>query len=123
MRVAGESLNFGTEQEHLNNVFGARLRITALRAAKGPGIEFLEYLTPRDGGPMPLDARASDLLHWQTVLEAADLEGVARKVEAGHYAFGSPGVGERGERMSLGKSSLVQIQASRQVGAHRGAEL
>jgi len=33
MRVAGESLNFGTEQEHLNNVFGARVRITALRAS------------------------------------------------------------------------------------------
>ena len=31
MRVAGESENYGTEQEHLNNVFGAHLRITALR--------------------------------------------------------------------------------------------
>jgi catechol 2,3-dioxygenase-like lactoylglutathione lyase family enzyme len=41
--VAGESENFGTEQEHLN-VFGARLRITGLRAASGPGIELLEYL-------------------------------------------------------------------------------
>src|ERR1700739_726508 len=31
VRVAGESENFGTEQEHLNNVFGARLRITSSR--------------------------------------------------------------------------------------------
>ena len=38
MRIAGESENYGTEQEHLNNVHGARLRITALRAASGPGI-------------------------------------------------------------------------------------
>ena len=30
-------------------MFGARLRITALRAHAGPGIEFLEYLAPRDG--------------------------------------------------------------------------
>ena len=52
-RVAGESLNFGTEQEHLNNVRGARLRITGLRAAAGPGIEFLEYLAPADGRPFP----------------------------------------------------------------------
>ena len=52
-RVAGESMNFGTEQEHLNNVPGARLRITGLRAAAGPGIEFLEYLSPRDGRPYP----------------------------------------------------------------------
>ncbi|HSB35858.1 MAG TPA: VOC family protein, partial [Thermoanaerobaculia bacterium] len=53
LRVAGESENWGDEQEHLNNVFGARLRITGLRCASGPGIEFLEYLTPRDGRPAP----------------------------------------------------------------------
>ena len=27
MQVAGASENYGTEQEHLNNVFGARLRV------------------------------------------------------------------------------------------------
>ena len=45
MRVAGESENYGTEQEHLNNVFGAHLRITSLRSSSGIGIEFLEYLS------------------------------------------------------------------------------
>src|SRR5205085_1572299 len=51
MQVVGESENYGPEQERLNNVFGVRLRITAVRADSGPGIEFLEYLTPRDGRP------------------------------------------------------------------------
>ena len=53
LRVAGKSLNYGPEQERLNNVAGARLRITSLRAPGrgGPGIEFLEYLSPRDGRP------------------------------------------------------------------------
>ena len=55
LRKAGESENFGTEQEHLNQVFGAHLRITGMRAASGPGIEFLEYLTPRDGRSSPPD--------------------------------------------------------------------
>ncbi len=68
LKLAGESENYGTEQEHLNNVFGARLRISGLRAPKGPGIEFLEYLAPRDGRPYPDDARANDLIHWQTTL-------------------------------------------------------
>jgi catechol 2,3-dioxygenase-like lactoylglutathione lyase family enzyme len=65
-RVVGESENYGTEQEHLNNVFGAHVRITSLRAASGPGVEFLEYLAPRDGRPYPPDEKPNDLVHWQT---------------------------------------------------------
>ena len=72
MKVAGESENYGTEQEHLNAVFGARLRITALRAAAGPGIELLEYLAPADGRPTPDDVRSNDLVHWRTRLEMAE---------------------------------------------------
>jgi catechol 2,3-dioxygenase-like lactoylglutathione lyase family enzyme len=82
MRVAGASENFGTEQEHLNAVFGAHLRITAMRAASGPGIEFLEYLAPRDGRPAPADLHANDLAHWQTVLHARDLQRALASVTA-----------------------------------------
>jgi catechol 2,3-dioxygenase-like lactoylglutathione lyase family enzyme len=92
LRVVGESENYGTEQEHLNNVFGARLRITALRAAKGPGIEFLEYLTPRDGRPMPADVRANDLMHWQTTLVMNQLDGGAQRLRASKVAFVSHGI-------------------------------
>ena len=49
LTLAGETMNHGTEQEHLNNVSGARLHISGLKATSGPGIEFLEYLTPLDG--------------------------------------------------------------------------
>jgi len=72
LRVVGASENHGEEQEHLNNVFGARLRITTLRAPAGPGIELLEYLAPRDGRPAPIDLKANDLAHWQITLAAAD---------------------------------------------------
>lgn len=82
MRVAGESENYGTEQEHLNNVFGARLRITALRANTGPGVELLEYLAPRDGRPYPIDARANDLVHWETVLHCTDIETLSRELSS-----------------------------------------
>lgn len=93
LKVVGQSENYGTEQEHLNNVFGARLRITTLHAAEGPGIELLEYLAPRDGRPMPLDSRATDLWHWQTTLLIQDAEAAANRVRAGRYTFVSPGVG------------------------------
>jgi len=82
--VAGESENYGIEQERLNNVFGAKLHITSLRGDSGPGIEFLEYLTPRDGRAFPRDEKASDLIHWQTrvlipsVTSSADALGLAK---------------------------------------------
>jgi catechol 2,3-dioxygenase-like lactoylglutathione lyase family enzyme len=92
-KIAGESENYGTEQEHLNNVFGARLRITSLRAAGGgPGIEFLEYLAPRTGRPFPADERANDLFHWQTTLFVRNAKEVFRNLLGNKYAFVSPGV-------------------------------
>jgi len=92
LRVAGESENYGPEQERLNNVFDARLRITTLRAPAGPGVEFLEYLTPRDGRPVPADARANDLAHWQTTLVSLDAESVAHAIRGSSCAMLSPGV-------------------------------
>ncbi|MBI4718528.1 MAG: VOC family protein [Planctomycetes bacterium] len=95
MRVAGESENFGTEQEHLNNVFGARLRITTLRAGSGPGIELLEYLAPRDGRAVPGDTRCNDLWHWHVRLRP--VTAISPMIAPGHEGRAvSPGVAELG---------------------------
>jgi catechol 2,3-dioxygenase-like lactoylglutathione lyase family enzyme len=94
MDVAGESENFGPEQERLNNVFGARLRITALRAASGPGIEFLEYLAPRDGRPYPPEEKANDLIHWHTRFLGSSADEAARTLRDGRSAFVSTGAVE-----------------------------
>jgi catechol 2,3-dioxygenase-like lactoylglutathione lyase family enzyme len=72
-KVAGGAHNYGLEQEHLNQVFGARLRITALKAERGPGIEFLEYIAPPGGRALPADAKANDLVFWNTQLTVDDL--------------------------------------------------
>lgn len=90
LKVVGKSENYGTEQERLNNVFGARLRITTLRAATGPGIELLEYLAPRNGRPIPADERANDLMHWQTTLETSNVEAAFRRLREGKFTFVSP---------------------------------
>jgi catechol 2,3-dioxygenase-like lactoylglutathione lyase family enzyme len=87
LAVAGESLNYGPEQEWLNNVPGARLRITTLRSGRGPGIELLEYLTPRDGRPIPAGFKANDIAHWQIQLSVADASTARRAAIAGK---GSP---------------------------------
>jgi len=72
--VVGESLNYGDEQDHLNHVFGSRVRITILRSSAGPGIEFLEYIAPPGGRKFPDDTRANDLVFWHTHLSVTDYE-------------------------------------------------
>jgi catechol 2,3-dioxygenase-like lactoylglutathione lyase family enzyme len=94
LRVAGESMNFGTEQERLNNVPGARLHITGLRAAAGPGIEFLQYLRPGDGRPYPADERPNDLVHWQTTIAVPDLAAAERTIRQGRFRVVSLGGGD-----------------------------
>lgn len=106
LAVAGESENYGTEQEHLNNVFGARLKITALRAARGPGIEFLEYLAPRDGRPFPPETRSNDLIHWQTRFLGGSADEAARQLQQTRSPLISSGVvtqpdGHSGYRKSV----------------------
>jgi catechol 2,3-dioxygenase-like lactoylglutathione lyase family enzyme len=90
LRVAGVSENFGPEQERLNNVFGARLRITALRTEQGPGVELLEYLAPRTGRSMPVDTLSNDLWNWHITF-TADVGAADHLVRTGHYTYVSPG--------------------------------
>lgn len=109
LAVAGESENYGPEQEWLNNVFGARLRITALRAPEGPGIELLEYLAPRDGRPTPGDLRANDLAHWQIRLVVFDPARLLGEVRRGRGSTVSPGaiaVPDKG--IGLSRGALVR---------------
>jgi catechol 2,3-dioxygenase-like lactoylglutathione lyase family enzyme len=86
-RVAGGAHNYGTEQEHLNQVFGARLRITALKAERGPGIEFLEYIAPPGGRDLPADAKANDLVFWNTHLVVDDVAKLSEKLHERGAAF------------------------------------
>jgi len=87
LKVAGESENYGPEQEHLNGVFGARLRITSLRASSGPGVELLEYLAPANGRSMPRDEQANDLVHHQTRLVTSDVELASRSLRQARFPF------------------------------------
>lgn len=97
MIVAGGAENFGSEQEHLNNVCGARLRITSLQfpsdaGRAGPSIELLEYLAPSDGRPAPADTRGNDLWHWQINLGCADPRAAWSRLRHSSLRFVSPGV-------------------------------
>jgi catechol 2,3-dioxygenase-like lactoylglutathione lyase family enzyme len=109
MKLAGESENYGTEQEHLNNVFASRVRISGLKAPSGFGIEFLDYLTPRDGRPMPHDTRANDLWHWQTAIRVGRADAAADKLKSARVRFVSPSVTTIPERaLGIAKGFIVR---------------
>ncbi len=88
MEVLGGTLNVGTVQEHLDNVFGARVRVTGIGPpARPPNVEFLQYETPPGGRAMPLDTRANDLWHWQTQLVVDDVDAVAKWLRKNNVRF------------------------------------
>jgi len=91
LRAVGESTNHGPEQERLNNVFGARLHITGLRAPAGPGIEFLEYLTPSNGRPAS-GIQSNDMAHWETTVTTGDGNQAFDRFRSAPVLLVSPGV-------------------------------
>jgi catechol 2,3-dioxygenase-like lactoylglutathione lyase family enzyme len=108
LRIAGESTNYGPEQERLNNVFGARLHITALRAAGGgPGIEFLEYLSPRNGRPAA-GIESNDLTHWETTMTTTDAAAAFTELQHGRALFVSPSVATVPDDPRFAKGILVR---------------
>jgi len=109
LKVAGQSENHGIEQERLNNVFGARLRITGLTAGAGPGIELLDYLAPGDGRPAPAGTQSNDLIAWQTRLRTGNIRATTKRLLPGTFAFVSPGIVELNDsRMAFKHSVLVR---------------
>lgn len=92
MKIAGKSENYGTEQEHLNQVFGARLKITGLKAASGFGLEFLDYIAPPGGRLYPPDTRPNDIWHWQTSLKSENVDVIYKKAISTGYEIISSGI-------------------------------
>ena len=71
LTVVGESLNYGGEQERLSGVPGARVKITGLRGARGPGIELLHYEQPGTVDTFASEPAENDLVRWQINLQGA----------------------------------------------------
>lgn len=107
--VAGGAENWGVEQERLNQVFGARLRITGLRGEGGIGVEFLEYLSPPGGRPSPADLAANDLAHWQIRIDVDDAGAAAAAARRAGGRWVSPGaVGDASPALGFAVGALVR---------------
>ncbi len=116
LEVHGHSENYGVEQEHLNNVFGARLLITSLGAPAGPSVEFLDYLTPTTGRAVPADTEANDLWQWQIRMETSDLDALETALRKAGAHFVSPGIVEMPEdALALGRALIVRSPSGHAV--------
>ena len=116
LAIRGTSENYGIEQERLNNVFGARLLITSLGAPAGPAVEFLDYLAPATGRPMPADTQANDLWHWQVRMQAPDLDGLENTLRQAGAAFVSPGIVQMpDDALALGRALMVRDPAGHAI--------
>ena len=94
LKVQGGGVNSGMTQEQLDNAFGAVVRITGLRPDRsvGPGLEFLQYLTPSGGRPSPNDLRPNDLALTRSVVEVDDLSSLLKRLQQNNVTFISPDI-------------------------------
>jgi uncharacterized protein GlcG (DUF336 family)/catechol 2,3-dioxygenase-like lactoylglutathione lyase family enzyme len=96
LRLGGDGINEGPEQDQLDGLAGTRVRITSHRCPSGAGIECLDYRTPAGGRPMPADLGPQDRAHGQLRLvvgqEAEQLKAIAAALEEEGGRLLSPGV-------------------------------
>jgi catechol 2,3-dioxygenase-like lactoylglutathione lyase family enzyme len=91
--VGGITLNTGTTQEVLDDLFNDTCLVTAMIPASAPPhIEFLDYKTPPGGRPMPGDTKSNDVWHWQTTLVTKDIRAVTDRLRKAGAQFITPDV-------------------------------
>lgn len=105
LKLAGKSENYGSEQEHLNQIFGARLEISSFMAQQGIGIEFLEYIAPPGGRQYPGGSKATDLWHWNTSIEVTNLDFLYQQL--------------KNQNIEIISKEIVQLENTK-LGASRG---
>ena len=111
LRLGGDGVNSGVEQDQLDGLAGTEVRITGHRCPEGAGVECLNYLQPSGARPLPADQNASDSAHWQIRLEVSDLETIASRLA--HFG---------GSLVSQGVIELPSDQAAA-LGFNRGLQI
>jgi catechol 2,3-dioxygenase-like lactoylglutathione lyase family enzyme len=106
--VAGGTLNMGVEQEYLDSLPGARVRVTGMTTQTGtPGVEFLEYELPAAGRLMPQDSAVTDLWHWHVTVKVRDVDAVTASLCSQAMCVSKTGVALRDHAMGYAKSLFV----------------
>ena len=112
LRLGGDGVNSGIEQDRLDGLDNTSVRITSHRCSEGAGIECLNYQPTAACRPMDSDQNAADLAHWQIRLRVNDLMGIAAEVETYGGSLVSPGIMNLDEMQAkaLGFAQALQIR-------------
>ncbi len=106
-----QAQNYGTEFEHITGTFGSRVQVNSMKGSQGIGFELLEYIAPVTGRDMPVDSKANDLWHYQTVITVSDLAAIAEQLRFAPCSFISPGIVEMSSD-KLGYTKALSIRDS-----------
>ena len=98
LRLTSDGVNRGPEQERLDGLPGAEVRITAHRCAAGAGLECLNYLQPAGGRPLPADLSPQDGAHWQVRLRVRALAPILERVATSGGRVLSNGIVDLGDQ-------------------------
>lgn len=109
LELVAEVENYGSEFEQVTCVFGSRVYVNSLKGSEGIGFELLEYIAPPDGKNMPVDSRACDLWHYQTVISVDDLASLEQELRSAPCQFISPGIVKMSDN-ELGFSQALSIR-------------
>lgn len=101
LRPGGDGVNHGSEQECLDGLPGAEVRITSHRCAEGAGLECLDYRQPTGGRPMPADLGPQDGAHWQVRMRVGDLAALEAQAASWGGRLLSGGIVELGDQAPL----------------------
>jgi catechol 2,3-dioxygenase-like lactoylglutathione lyase family enzyme len=93
LKKAGQSLNRGPEQDHLDGLKGCEVDVVALapEAQHTPHLELLHYRLP-PGRRSSAPVNANDVASARQVYAVDDLDGLVAKLEDANASFVSPGI-------------------------------
>ncbi|MEH1910506.1 MAG: VOC family protein [Nostoc sp.] len=93
MQIDSRSVNWQSTQTRLDNLPGAKVRITGLRPVEDSvGIELLDYILPGKGRPIPSDWKSSDIAKVQIELVVNDIEQAVDILRQNGVQFVSSGI-------------------------------
>ncbi|MEH2362667.1 VOC family protein [Nostoc sp.] len=93
MQIDSRSLNWQSTQTRLDNLPGAKVRITGLRPVQDSvGIELLDYILPGKGRPIASDWKSCDIAKVQIELVVNDIEQAVDILRQNGVQFVSSGV-------------------------------